>query len=70
MKLIHFWEAVDRLAETEAEKAKALGLSERAFRDWKRRLPIALRRLAERPELIDALAKDAREATPEHLFAS
>lgn len=61
MKLIHFWAAVDRLAVTEAEKAKALGLSERAFRDWKRSVPRPLRRIVEHPELAAALAKDARE---------
>ncbi len=70
MKLIHFWEAVDRLAVTEAEKAKALGISERAFRDWKHSLPRSLQRIARHPELAAALAKDAREEAPEHLFAS
>jgi len=61
MKLIHFWAAVDRLAATEAEKARALGLSERAFRDWKRKLPRSLLRIAQRPDIAAALARDAQE---------
>jgi hypothetical protein len=61
MKLIHFWEAVDGLAATEAEKAAVLGLKERQLRNWKRSLPRSLQRIISRPELIAALARDANE---------
>lgn len=61
MKLPHFWAAVEQLASTEAEQARALGLSERSFRYWKRQLPRHLLRIVERPDIAAALAQDARE---------
>jgi hypothetical protein len=61
MKLIHFWTAVNKLAETEAKKAELLGIDERTLRLWKHRLPRTLQRIMAHPELIEALARDAQE---------
>lgn len=60
MKPINFWAAVDRLAKTDVEKAKALGISERTLRGWKQRLPIQLERIIAMPDVAEALAQDAR----------
>lgn len=62
MKLSHFWAAVDSLGKTEAQRADALDLSERGFRDWRNKdVPRLIRRIVENPALAEALAKDAEE---------
>lgn len=62
MTFPNFLAAVDGLGETAAQRAQRLGMTPRALQKWRRgALPGWLRMLADNPELLAAIAKDAQE---------
>ncbi len=64
-ELRHFTEALRALGATDAERAQQLGISPRTFVEYKAgRLPVGVRSLWRRPEVLLALAADAELAAP------
>lgn len=60
MTFPNFLAAVDQLGETAVQRAKRLGMTPRALQKWRRgQLPGWLHLLADNPELLAAIAKDA-----------
>jgi hypothetical protein len=55
-----FLEAIGRLGKNDKERAAKLGLTTRALTKWRHELPGPIARLMCSPELIEALADDAR----------
>lgn len=59
--LSSFLQAIERLGDTNKARAKALGVSETIYYDIKRgNIPRYIRRLVERPTILEALLDDAR----------
>jgi hypothetical protein len=62
MALTHFFEAINRLGRTEAERASRLGITPRRLLDWRKgEIPETIRLLRRTPELAEAIAEDARQ---------
>lgn len=58
-----FFATIDRLGETNAERAKHLQMSDRSLENWKSgKIPRILRVLLNNPDLLSAIATDARKA--------
>lgn len=61
MDLSNFFAAVDGLGATEAERARALGISDRQLLTWRKGgVPRAVRFIAKNPNLLDGLRQDGQ----------